>query len=228
MAIIQSGVTTDLLTVEPNFKAARASIRPTEYGSLGHYRIAVTSGTIAAALAAGTGTAGHVFAFRWGDATRLAVITRIRLQFQALTAFTAAQVVDFGFDAFMLTVYSASHTAQTAITSPSKMKTSMGASLVTDIRISNTGALTAGTHTFDARPFAASVGDQQRVNPAAATEEQRVNDPTLVFSADSAKGEHPLVLVQNEGFVIRNRTVWPAAGTGVIQVEVAWAEVAAY
>ena len=55
-----------------------------------------------------------------------------------------------------------------------------------------------------------------------------VNDPTLLFEPDIASGEHPLVLGQNEGFVLRNRAVWPAAGTGIIQVEVSWAEVTAY
>ena len=51
-----------------------------------------------------------------------------------------------------------------------------------------------------------------------------MNDPTLIYQCDMAGGEHPIVLAQNEGLVIRNRTVWPAAGTGILQVEVAWAE----
>ncbi len=41
-------------------------------------------------------------------------------------------------------------------------------------------------------------------------------------------GMHPIVLAQNEGIVIRNRTVWPAAGTGILMVALDWAEVAAY
>ena len=36
------------------------------------------------------------------------------------------------------------------------------------------------------------------------------------------------MLSQNEGIVLRNRTVWPAAGTGIVQVELSWSEVAAY
>jgi hypothetical protein len=209
------------------FRAMNTQVKPAEYGSLGHYRLALTSGTIAAALAAGTGTAGHLFAFRWGDATRLAVVTYIKLQFQTLALFTAGTLTDFGFDAFALRSYTASHSTGTTGTG-SKMRTSMGTSLATDIRIAGTAALTSGTHTFDANAFAASIGDSQRVNVAAGTEEQRVNDPTLVFSPDSGRGEHPLVFAQNEGFAIRNRTVWPAAGTGIVQVEMAWVEVAAY
>ena len=35
-------------------------------------------------------------------------------------------------------------------------------------------------------------------------------------------------LAQNEGIVVRNRTVWPAAGTGILTVLLGWAEVTAF
>jgi hypothetical protein len=207
--------------------------RPVAYGSLGHYRIASQTGTLAAALAAGTGTAGHVFAFRWGDATRLAVIYKMKTRFLPLTPFTAATLTDHSsFDAFILRGYTASHTGGTALTptgNNNKLRTSMGTSLATDIRLSTTAALTAGTHTFDAFPFAQSMRKGNRVNPAAATEE--VVMPTfdgMDTDFSMGDGDHPIVLAQNEGIVIRNRTVWPAAGTGILTVLIAWAEVAAF
>ena len=215
------------------FRAVRVTSRPIDPGTLGHYRLASTTGTLAAALAAGTGTAGHVFAFRWGDATRLCVITKLKTRFLPLTPFTAATLTDHtSFDAFILRSYSASHTGGTAMTptgNSAKMRSSMGTSLVTDVRIATTGALTSGTHTFDAFPFANSIRKGNRVNPAAATEE--VVMPSMdgmEMDFDMGGGDHPLVLAQNEGFVIRNRTVWPAAGTGVLSVMVGWAEVASF
>jgi hypothetical protein len=209
------------------FRALRTASRPIDVGTLGAYSVSVVSGTLAAALAANA----VVFAFRWTHATNLAIVTRINVKFQALTLFTAATLTDFGFDAYVGRSYSASHTGGTALTmtgNNSKMRTSMGTSLVGDIRIATTAALGGGTITVDAHPFAASLGDTQTINPAAATEEQRVNDPTLDWSVDLGAGDYPLVLANNEGFVIRNRAVWPAAGTGIVQVTCRWSEVASF
>lgn len=234
MAIIEGGVSATLLGIGAQTQAsAHFESRPISYGALGHYRIQGISGTMAAALAAGTATAGHVFAFRWGDATRLAVITKFKVRFQPLTPFTAATLTDHtSFDAFIVRAYTASHTGQTALTpvgNDAKMRTSMGTSLVTDIRISTTAALTAGTHTFDAFPFARSLRKGNRVNPAAATEET-IQPTTEGMDIDfsMADGDHPITLAQNEGIVVRNRTVWPAAGTGIISVLIGWAEVTAF
>ena len=142
------------------------------------------------------------------------------------------QTLDFGFDLFKATSVSAggSGTDLGALVKTRMRTTGMGASLLDAaglMRISQTAALTAIT-TLDATPIAQSVGDANLTNPAGGTEEPRVNDPTLVFRPDIASGEHPLVLGQNEGLVLRNRTVWPAAGTGLVQIELAWAEVTAY
>lgn len=215
------------------FRALRTVVRPLDYGSLGHYRMSAVTGTLAAALAAGTGTAGHIFAFRWGDATRIAVILKLRLRFLPLTPFTAATLTDHtSFDAFIVRSYTASHTGGTAYTltgNNQKSRTSMGTSLVTDARIATTGALTAGTHTFDAHPFAQTLRKGNRVNPAAATEEvvmPAMDGMELDF--DMGGGDHPIVLAQNEGIVIRNRTVWPAAGTGIAVIELVWAELNAF
>lgn len=215
------------------FRALRTVNRPLDHGALGHYRIQSQTGTLAAALAAGSGTAGHVYAFRWGDASRFAVITKMKTRFLPLTPFTSATLTDHtSFDAFIVRSYTASHSGGTALTptgNNAKMRTNMGTSLVTDIRISTTTALTAGTHTFDAFPFAQSIRKGNRVNPAAATEEtiQPTTDG-MEMDFDMGGGDHPIVLAQNEGFVIRNRTVWPAAGTGILTVQCAWAEVTSF
>lgn len=228
MAVIEGGVSGAIQEVGVGAAIpAHVTTKPIPYGTLGHYRISAVSGTIAATLAA----SGQLFYVRWTDTTRLMVITYFRMQFQTLTLFTAAQQVDFGFDLFKATAVSAgAGGTDLGASAKTKMRSSMGASLTDTaglMRISTTAALTALT-TLDALPIAQSLGDMQRMNPAAATEEQRVNDPTLIFKPDLAAGESPLILAQNEGLVLRNRTVWPAAGTGLIQVEMAWTEVTAF
>lgn len=211
------------------FRALRGTQRPVDYGSLGSYGLAAQTGTIAAALAA----SAVVFSARWGDATRFAVVHSLRWRFLPLTPFTAATLTDHtSFDAFIGRSFSASHTGGTAITltgNNMKRRASMGTTLFTDLRIATTGALAGGTVTLDTQAFTQSLRKGNRVNPAAATEE--VIQPTTDggnWSPDVCNGEHPIVLTTNEGIVIRNRTVWPAAGTGILIVEMNWSEVAAY
>ena len=229
MAVIEGGTSLALVGVGAEASSPlHTTGKPIPHGALGHYRIASTTGTMAAALAAG----GQVFYLRWTDATRFCVITSFKASFQTLTPFTAATLTDFGFDLFKATSVSAGGvgTDLGALVKTRMRTTGMGASLLDAaglMRISSTAALTALT-TLDATAIAQSVGDPNTTNPAGGTEEPRVNDPTLLFKPDVASGEHPLVLGQNEGLVLRNRTVWPAAGTGVVQIELAWAEVTAY
>ncbi len=208
------------------FRTQRVTNRPVDYATLGMYQISVVTGTLAAALAANA----QVFQFKWTDATRLAVILGFRTRFLPLTPFTAATLTDHtSFNAFMVRAYAAGGggTTLTLTGNNAKLRTSMASSLAT-INVSTTAALTAAT-TLDAQPFSQSIRKGNRVNPAAATEE--VVMPTtdgMEFYPDVARGQHPLVLAQNEGFVIANRTVWPAAGTGILLMECTWAEVTAY
>lgn len=231
MAIIQSGATTDLLTVDPNTKAAHTVARPVDPTTLGHYRFSVVTGTLAAALVANA----VVFSARWSDATRFALITGFRTRFLPLTPFTAATLNDHtSFDAFVGTSFTAAHTGGTQLTlsgTSLKMRQSMGATLfaANSISIATTAGLAAGTVTLVAHPFSQSIRKGNRVNPAAATEE--VIMPAMDGLNSDFKvgdGEYPLVLSQDTGIVVRNRTVWPAAGTGILLVEMVWSEVAAY
>lgn len=229
MAVIEGGTTGSL--VEVGYAAALpqhvASKPLAQSAALGAYRIAATSGTIAAALAA----LGQLFYVRWTDATRFMVVHSFKAKFQTLTPFTAASLTDFGFDLIKATAVSAGGggTDLGALVK-TKMRSTMAASLTDTaglMRISTTAALTALT-TVDATSIAQSLGDNQRVNPAAGTEEAPSLLPVLEYYADMASGEYPLTLAQNEGLIFRNRAVWPAAGTGIIQIEMSWSEVSAF
>lgn len=209
------------------YRALRVTPRPVEQGSLGFYQLNMTSGTLAAALAAGA----QLFSMRWGDATRLLVLYHLSLKFQGLTPRTALTLTDFGFDAYVARAFSVSASGGTVATltgNSFKTRTSQGTTLLTDARISTTAALTAGTQTLDGNAFFGSLGVPQRVNPAAATEELVNINPELIWQPNTSNGESPIILAQNEGIVLRNRTVWPAAGTGIVTVNARWAEVAAY
>jgi len=205
-------------------KGLHTIIKPADHGSLGHYRVGVSTGTLAAALAANA----QLLQFKWTDATRFAVITSIKTQFLTLTRFTAGTITDFGLDAFIARSFAAGGggTTLTLTGDNAALRTNMGTSLA-QINVSTTAALTAAT-TLDAHPFAQSMGGHgAQIVPSATIQYADAPNP-LVYEPRMESGEHPLVLAQNEGFVIRNRAVWPAAGTGIYSFTVQWAEVAAF
>lgn len=214
-----------VLQIDATHRAARFSARPLDHGALGHYRISKVTGTLAAALAANA----QVFQFK-NPTTNLAVLLRLRTRFLPLTPFTAATLTDHtSFDAVVARSYAlgGGGTTVNLTGNNAKLRTNM-ATCGAIINISTTAALTLAT-TLDADPFAQSIRKGNRVNPTAATEEtiQPTTDG-MEYSPDIAAGEYPEVFAQNEGFVIRNRTVWPASGTGILLVECHWAEVVSY
>jgi len=227
MAVTEGAVSGNLAEVGA-VAASAVHVTPkplAQSAALGSYRIAVTSGTMAAALAA----AAQIFYVRWTDDTRFFVLRKFIMRMQTLTPFAAA-ATDFGFDLFKATAVSAGGGGtDLGATAKTKMRTTMANSLLAtagDVRIATTAALTAIT-TLDALAIAQSIGEGQRTNPAAATEEARVNDPTLIYEVDLASGEYPLTLANEEGLVLRNRVVWPATGTIVFQIGMVWDEVSA-
>lgn len=177
-------------------------------------------GSIYGGFAAGSATAGHLYAFRWGSTTHAARITRIHVLRQTIVPPTA--VVEFATALYRLTGYTASHTGGTAatLTSPNlKLDVGGADSKVTQIMITSGSALTAGTHTLDAQPFAANSKQQ----PATATTTERIGSELWV-EYDSEKAR-PLILRQNTGFIVRNEIAMGAAHTVRPIVEVDWEEV---
>jgi hypothetical protein len=166
---------------------------------------------------------GTLFSFRWGDATRLCAIQDIRLQCIQTAAATATIFPNF--EVVQARGFSVSDSAGTAITlttNSMKKRTSMGTTLVTDIRVSAVAAgLTAGTRTLDANAVMIMPTQQTITTPNASLY-------TADLDLDSGSA-HPLVFAQNEGFIVRGpTTVFGVAGTANLIVDVAWAEVTAY
>lgn len=223
MAVIEGGVSGLLAEVGEGASVPQhTAAKPIPYGSLGHYRYGGFTGILPAALAANS----EIFQFRWTDATRLCIILKVKISAAVSTTFFAAGVpVQIGL--FKSTAWTVAGTLGTAITPAAllKTRTSMGSSLVAagDMRIATTAALGAGTKTIETLAMSAVVAP----GPITASLNGLILPETLMVEADQGDGEHPLTLVQNEGFSIRSVAV-PATGTWTAAVTVTWAEVALF
>ncbi|SRR6266446_41140 len=237
MAFIESQQNPGIVAeVDVTHRAERMSLRPLEHQTLqgkvlGHYRFAARSGAL---TGTGVTAGGPLFSLRWGDATNFLVLTYLSAQYVPTVLFTAFQ--ELGLDAAIVRGFTVADTAGTAITltgNSNKTRTAMAPSLVSDLRIGATTILTAsGSKTVDGQPFAAGSGGVNQVNAAAATAYINPSYGAIPYGfsweANAARGEHPIVLAANEGINVRNAVVFPAAGTAVLIVNMAWAEVAAY
>jgi len=229
MAVLEGGTSAVVAEVGAvSAKGLHVITKPIDHGVLGHYRIAPSTGILGATLAANA----QLLQFKWTDATRLAVITYIEARFQTLTKFTAATLTDYGsLDGIVIRPTYTGGGGGTALTmtgNNAKVRTSMGTSLVGEIRVATTGLLTAVSATLDTQPFCSWTMTGSTAT-SSATVEQGNSQGGIMYDADNGGGgSHPLVLAQNEGFIIRNRTVWPAAGTGMYSFTVHWAEVTAF
>jgi hypothetical protein len=221
MAIIQGSTSLNGAEVDTD-NHIFTQARPPAFGPYGYYRESVPTGAIAATLAASS----TLLSFRWTDATRLAIVQSVRVSAIVTSAITTA--VPFDLALFFARSFTASDTGGTAITPTStgqKLRTSMGSSLVGDFRVASTATLTPGTRTLDAQPIdriqgfsGTALGTNVFGNGAGPL-------PLFVIETD---GDHPLVLAQNEGFVIQNPLAGPATGTITLLFRVRWGEVAKY
>lgn len=208
-----------------SYRALRGTGRPIDVGSLGHYRIGTTTGTIGAALAAN----GELFHFRWTDATRLCVIQKVLISAGANVAATAAGLVNL--ECTIARSWSADGTGGTAATvtgNNQKTRTSMGTTLVGTVRTATTAALGAGTKTLDSQ----SIGNVAiGIGTGAITTSHNLQliEKIDLIEVDADCTMHPIVLATNEGIVVKNgATAWPAAMTWNLAVTVVWCEIAAY
>jgi hypothetical protein len=219
MAVVEGGTSTSLAEVgAAAAKGLHVITKPDDYGTLGHYRLATTVALVVTQAANGT-----LFSFRWGDATRLCVVKFLRLSLMQTSAATAT--IWPRYQIFVARSFSVSDSVGTAITltgNNMKKRTSMGTTLVTDIRKSAVAAgLTVGTRTLDAEPIMELPTNSTITTPNATLYDKFID---LTNAQD-----HPVVFAQNEGFIVRGpTTVFGAAGTADLVVEVAWAELASY
>ena len=222
MAVIEGGVSATLAGVgEQASKGLHVRAAPLDYGSLGHYAYGASTGIIAAALGANS----EIFQFRWTHSTNLAVIRRVRFNAIVSTTFFSAGV-PVEIDLVKATAWTVAGTLGTAPTIGAMLKrrTSMSSTLVAagDLRIATTTALGAGTKTLETEKLSVLLAPGPTAAPGLI-----FASGTVLLSAEVGDADHPLVLAQNEGFVIRSVAV-PATGTWRAAIGVDWAEVTAY
>ncbi len=209
--------------------------RPKELGGgydlRGSYRLVCSSGAVTT-IAARTASAGHLLSWRWASSTANKCFLKfVGARFVLTTAYGTAQ--ETGLDMILARAYTASHTGATAVdmgstvTNTGKLITGMATSLMGVaglVRVADAGALTAGTHTFDANPFA-TLSDWSGAIGATV--------PTTGSGARSGYGTlwdardadlPPVVFGQDEGFVLRNLVLMGATGVGRWDFCVEWDE----
>jgi Tfp pilus assembly major pilin PilA len=224
MAIQVQGNGGTVLEVEANTRALRTTSRPTDVGALGAYSWGGLTGVIPAALAANS----EILQFRWIDASKLCVLRSIRMSACVSTTFFAAGV-PVQIEARLARSWSADGTGGTAqvfsTANTNKKRTSFALSAFSDtgVRIATTAALGAGTKTLDTNPLASLLAP----GPITASLNGQVIPPnTILWERDTAD-EWPVVLAQNEGFVVRSVAV-PATGTWQAAFSVEWMELTSF
>jgi hypothetical protein len=195
MAIIQSAASTDLATLGPTQKSLYSVVKPDE--QLGTFQVGSASGLIAATV-----INSPLFSFRWAPGTgQSCVIKRISLGVMTTTGPTAAQLI--GWSLFAARAFTASDTGGTALTpsaaaiaSTNKYRSSLQNSVTTDIRIASTGTLTAGTRVLDTQPLNSQYAWIGATTAGVGT--TLTNTNLISYNVN----DYPLVLQNNEGFVI--------------------------
>ena len=181
----------------------------------GSYRMASITGT----MAAGLGGGASIWQLRYGG-TGIALVRRIVISIGGTaTAFAAGACTFNLFVARSFTVNGSGGIAATLTGNNGKLRTSYATNNLSDLRISNNAALTAGTWTLDSTPIASR---SSSVGTTAGT----VVLPAIQLLQRDSPDDVPVQLAQNEGLNIQ-ATV-PGTGTWTASVEVDWDEVASY
>src|SRR4029434_673796 len=190
-----------------------ASLLPLEYGAGGMFQETVKSGIMAADMVGNS----PIYAFRWPVVSPICLVRRVRIYAWALTASTAGIVKFELYTARPFTSQDTGGAAADLSVHNCKMRTSMASSQAF-IQYANTAALTPGTRTLGAAPTDCVVNSVGATAP-------------ILFAGNGIllnklQGEYPLILAQDEGFVIQ-ATV-PAAGTWSYTVNAEWDEITVY
>jgi hypothetical protein len=166
--------------------------------------IAVKTGTLSSIAAN-----APLFSFR-NIGGNVAWLRNLSVAFNATTAFSPVQALDFGL--VICRAFLASDSGGTPIilsgTNDARFRTTQVAFSACDLRVSSTAALVAGTRTLDANNVSIASGWANTVG---------VVIPPLSL-IDFSEGDYPLTFAINEGFVIQLGAAMSAAGAGGLYV----------
>lgn len=198
---------------------------PLPVGTGGAYRLSMVSGTMAAALAANS----EIFQFRYvTGASRVCLVHGIFISAGANVAATAAAITSLRATvARAWTAAGSGGTRATLTGNLQKLSTAHTTSEVADAGISTTGALTVGTKTLDTQDIGGvSIG----IGTGAITTAVNLNllPKTALFDGSSSPSMWPLILANQEGFVVRSGIIFPATMTWAFTIDVIWSEVQSF
>lgn len=182
---------------------------------LGHYNVLVPSGAVAATLAAGS----TLLSFRWASTTSFAVIEYVSVDAIVSGAITTAVLFDL--ELVVARSFSAADTGGTAVTltgNNQKRRSTYATSGVNSFLVASAGALTPGTRTPDAQ----AIGRVQGFTGTTVGTKVFQNANPSIWLQNPFQA--PVVLLNNEGILIRNPLVGPGTGTVTFNFLVEWSE----
>lgn len=198
---------------------------PLPVGTGGAFRLSMPSGTIAAALAANS----ELFQFRYlTAASRVCLVHGISVSAGANVAATAAALLSLR--ATIARAWTGDGTGGTAAVltgNLQKLRTAHNTSEVSSARMATTAALGAGTKTLDTQDIG---GVSYGVATGALTTAPTFTlvPKTNLLGDFAGSLAFPLVLANQEGFVVRSGIINPATMTWALTVDVAWSEVQSF
>lgn len=190
--------------------ALRVTLRPSDV--TGAYRLAANNG--ATGIAAGAGADSEIFALRNPSSTKTAVVKRIQFWMHTgATGFTAGVANFYAKAARSFTAAPTAGTTVTLTTNNCKLATGHETAACAAF-IADDSVLTSGTETADSTAFAMAA-----VQCTNGTQTLHANGVVLY---EPKEGAQPLVLKQDEGFIVY-ATV-PATGVWFFTIAVEWEE----
>ena len=190
-----------------------ATSYPVDYGIGGVFQVTSKSSSMAAGLAANS----PIYAFRWTSATFLGILRRVRISAFTLGTGFATGIMQFDmFRAMAWTVADTGGVVDTLSGDNGNLRTAMPGTVLAEIRHSSTATMVAGTRTLDNQPHDSLLLDARTVANGVCANRSPLFDK-------GGAADHPLVMVQNEGFVIQ-ATV-PATGVWSFAITPEWDEV---
>lgn len=215
-ASVQAWTEGNLVSASADLGGAIRTV-PRPMVQLGSYRMAAMTG-VYTGLSAGA----ILYSFRWADATKLCLVTRVNVRVNTTTAATVAGMIDR--DLVIVRSFTAADTGGATISaagSNQKMRTSQATMVAGLILIATTSALGAGTGTPDGNAIGL-MGKQ-----GTATEGVGLTLPPEDLFIYNVDQNYPITLATNEGFRVRIPTAMPTTIAQRTAVLVEWTEVAA-
>lgn len=198
---------------------------PIPVGGGGAYRLSMTSGTIAASLGANS----ELFQFRYvTGASRVCLVHGVGVTAAMVVAPAVSTTpVNMQLRAALARAWTVDGTGGTAATltgNNQKLRTNHATSEVVSARMATTAALGAGTKTLDAQDIGGVTGGIY-FDLAAGDLSNQLIPWTNLFGEFAAGMGFPIVLANQEGFVVRSGLAMPATMTWNLVVNVLWSEV---